>query len=547
MKKSILLQEEEQKRKERALHSEEILAQREKEFERRMLEMKLREEQLLKREQSLNERESSLLLSKNSFQRSYEGLKDIETPVKIQEKENEVLAELKSVAMKGNSTMAEKKPQAAAAVPLITESLTPFPKFSSFSGEDPAPKHEVAFEEWKFEINCARRNNTYSDQVITQAILKSLRPPAKKVLLTMDQSATVDIILQTLEGVFGNVSTGISTMQDFYTATQKPEESVANWGLRLEGIMQKAIDKGYAKQEEKNDLLKEQFWRSLKREKLKNATRVHYNTISSFELLRREVRAEENEMKKTAGAQHQPIKVGNQGAGDMESSKLDTVIQRLNSIEKIVKYGKGRGGIRWNQDYQENSKDKDQRKYEKNQSTENTDKKSAFNAGLAEGNYSNESPNEHKTFTKLVGKQNVATISVCGVVSQALLDSGSQVTTIAESYYHSALSELPLGSMDDFGLTLYGPDGREIPYLGYVWAEFSAPFMGSKTVEVPALVVPTTEYNLKVPVLIGTNVLNKCQDQAKNNGVPEEWKTAFLWLQNGLVGPFYFIYSHNIF
>ena len=130
----------------------------------------------------------------------------------------------------------------------------------------------------------------------------------------------------------------------------------------------------------------------------------------------------------------------------------------------------------------------------------------------------------------------MATISVCGIVSQALLDSGSQMTTIAESYYHSALSQLPLGSMDDFGLTLYGPDGREIPYLGYVWAEFSAPFMGSKTVEVPALVVPTTEYNLKVPGLIGTNVFNRCQDQAENNGVPEEWKTAFLSLQNGLVG-----------
>ena len=130
----------------------------------------------------------------------------------------------------------------------------------------------------------------------------------------------------------------------------------------------------------------------------------------------------------------------------------------------------------------------------------------------------------------------MATISVCGVVSQALLDSGSQVTTIAESYYYSALSHVPLGSMDDFGLNLYGPDGKEIPYLGYVWAEISAPFMGSKTVEVPALVVLTTEYNLKVPVLIGTNVLNRCQDQAENNGVPEEWKTAFLSLQNGLVG-----------
>ena len=59
----------------------------------------------------------------------------------------------------------------------------------------------------------------------------------------------------------------------------------------------------------------------------------------------------------------------------MESSKLDTVIQRLNSIEKIFKYGKGRGGIRWNQDYQENSKDKDPRNNENDKSTENTDRK----------------------------------------------------------------------------------------------------------------------------------------------------------------------------
>ena len=72
-----------------------------------------------------------------------------------------------------------------------------------------------------------------------------------------------------------------------------------------------------------------------------------------------------------------------------------------------------------------------------------------------------------------------------------LLDSGSQVATISEAFYRSALSTHPLGSIDDFGLTLYGPDGREIPYIGYVWAVFGALFMGNKAVEIPALVVPT--------------------------------------------------------
>ena len=97
------------------------------------------------------------------------------------------------------------------------------------------------------------------------------------------------------------------------------------------------MTKGYIKKEQRNDLLKEQFWRSLRSEKLKNATRVDNNTISSFELLRRDVRAEENEMKKTDGAQHQPIKVGNQVIERTEKdSKLDAVLERLASLEKLL-------------------------------------------------------------------------------------------------------------------------------------------------------------------------------------------------------------------
>ena len=370
--KSILLQEEQQRRKQSSLQIEQLLAKRETEYEKKLLEIKQKEDQLLKREQSLKERESSLLLSTNSSQRSYEELKSqiCETPSQSHVKTSEVLPAVKESEAKEDSTACGNTAQAVASIPLISENQ--FPKFSIFSGEDQAPKHEVAFEEWKFEVNRARRNGIYSEHAIAQSIFKSLRPPAKKVLFTMDQSATVDEIVKGLEGVFGSVSSGIRAMQDFFTAAQKPDESAVNWGLRLEGIIQKAIDKGYIKKEEKNDLLKEQFWRSLKSEKLKNATRVHYNTISSFELLRREVRTEEEEMYKSTGAQHQPIKVGNDSTETKETdSKLDTVLQRLNSLEKMMKYGKGGGGNKWTPDGQDNRKEND----EKNKKTEAGDKK----------------------------------------------------------------------------------------------------------------------------------------------------------------------------
>ena len=37
-----------------------------------------------------------------------------------------------------------------------------FPEFSPFSGEDPKPKSEASFEEWRYEVNCARESGDYS-------------------------------------------------------------------------------------------------------------------------------------------------------------------------------------------------------------------------------------------------------------------------------------------------------------------------------------------------------------------------------------------------
>ena len=125
------------------------------------------------------------------------------------------------------------------------------------------------------------------------------------------ESADLDTILDRLEGAFGNVATGEAVLMEFYTAFQQPEESVNSWGIRLEEILQKAIDKGHVKEEEKDYRLRHKFWRSLKSERLKNATRVHFYSIENFEKLRSAVRAEENEMKLNANPQCQPMRTQN--------------------------------------------------------------------------------------------------------------------------------------------------------------------------------------------------------------------------------------------
>lgn len=241
-----------------------------------------------------------------------------------------------------------------------------YPKFTLFSGEDPKPKGEATFEEWKYEVCCALKDEVYKDYAIAQAIRKSLKAQAKRVLLPMGTTATVQEILDRLEGVFGNVATGESVLQEFYTATQKADESVTAWGLRLEEILQKALIKGHVKQEDKNDMLRNNFWKHLRSDKLKNATRVHFESISNFELLRRAVRAEEYEIKVNTGIQHQPTKteIKNEEK-DSKDIKMDTLLSRLESLEKEMKdIRKNRGFIyqrrfQYNQPKQEQTKPKE--------------------------------------------------------------------------------------------------------------------------------------------------------------------------------------------
>ena len=144
-----------------------------------------------------------------------------------------------------------------------------------------------------------------TQMIIAQAIRKSARGQAKRLLLTRGITARVESILKRLEGVFGNVATEESILQEFYTAFQKPEESLNSKGLRLEEILQKDFYKGHVKEEDKDGRLRQKFWRGLRSEKLKNATRVQFECITKFEMLRSAVRAEENEIKQASSTQCQ--------------------------------------------------------------------------------------------------------------------------------------------------------------------------------------------------------------------------------------------------
>lgn len=90
-----------------------------------------------------------------------------------------------------------------------------------------------------------------------------------------------------------------------------------------------------------------------------------------------------------------------------------------------------------------------------------------------------------------------------------LLDSGSQVTTIPNSFYLQNLSHLPLNFLNDL-LEVEGANGQSIPYLGYVEATIRFPknLLGAD-IEVPTLVLVVPDMHSTLSsVLIGTNTLD---------------------------------------
>ena len=231
------------------------------------------------------------------------------------------------------------------------------PTISKFSGSTPVPKSESSFEDWKLEVESLIEMNMYPDIAIAQNIRRSLVGQAKSVLQAMGPKATSRQILSRLQSIFGNVASGEAIMQEFYTAEQRFDESTVDWGLRIENILHRAIEKKSVK-EDKNEKLKSKFWRSLSNQDLKNATKMYLESIEEFDEFRMKVRQEEYTMNKVdtkqteqkqnkgrQAVQHQPVV---EMSGD-HLSILQSLVERMTALEQSYNrqynqrsYGRGR-------------------------------------------------------------------------------------------------------------------------------------------------------------------------------------------------------------
>ena len=111
--------------------------------------------------------------------------------------------------------------------------------------------------------------------------------------------------------------------------------------------------------------------------------------------------------------------------------------------------------------------------------------------------------------------------------TSGLVDTGSMITSVSDSFFKSMKSRPELHNINEFGFTVQSANGDILPYKGYIEAEISVSFLSNSTFNKPLLVVSDTEYNSKVPSVVGKNVIRFCENQVSSSQVPVEWQTAF--------------------
>lgn len=109
----------------------------------------------------------------------------------------------------------------------------------------------------------------------------------------------------------------------------------------------------------------------------------------------------------------------------------------------------------------------------------------------------------------LIGQRCVASVLVEDTLSDSFLDTGSQVTTVSETFYLTNLSLIPIQPMNVL-FEVEGAGGQNVPCLGYI--TFPCTVTSAEEELSLLLLVPDCHFNSKVPLLIGTNILD-CLNQ----------------------------------
>ncbi|XP_020898574.1 paraneoplastic antigen-like protein 5 [Exaiptasia diaphana] len=354
------------------------------------------------------------------------------------------------------------------------ESLSMFgrvPRISNFSGN--SSKSDVSFEAWKFEVKCLMGDHTCNEELLRHGVRKSLRGEAGVLCMHLGENATVEAILRKLEGVYGNVDSGTTLLQKFYNARQESGESVAEYGCRLEEVVNRAISRGAVAKEQANEMLKSKLWTGLKDERVRNATRYKYDMIHDFDELRAELRAMEQEIKELDCMQTKTDKpqrvlnmpqVKDEASGDSTKKAIEELSRKVKGLEdKMTRQPDTTKLLNRILEVVEKLELDERRNHGGAFKDKPNDNKPSNSKEGPSGEGRTESPNKVAgPIPEMLGDVNVSMCYVNDVPCLSLVDTGSQVSTICECFREEYLNDCPLRELEDI-LKIEGAAGQDVP------------------------------------------------------------------------------------
>lgn len=202
------------------------------------------------------------------------------------------------------------------------------PRISIFYGDvDTLTKGEVVYDQWKYEVLSLLRTRLHKEDVLLQAIRRSLKGEALKVLTRLRTDTSIREILDKLDSVYGVVDTKESILARFYAARQGETEDIATWSCRLEDLLAKAVEKELVQPREVNDMLKGMLWTGM-RSDLKSIFGYKVDQIDDFDRLRVELRKLETEH----GSTKKNISTVSKGVVPQVESELKKEVGELKKV-----------------------------------------------------------------------------------------------------------------------------------------------------------------------------------------------------------------------
>ena len=207
------------------------------------------------------------------------------------------------------------------------------PDLPTFSGEIPTPKGEVEYDNFIFQLQMLR--SSYTDDMIRNAIVASVRTHAKIAIRAIGYGSSLDAMIKQLKNRFGLGETVDILGQQFHQLMQQPKERVGEFGGNLEYKFRLLQEKCPGRFTE--DQLKDRLFHGMS-DKLRDSVRFLYSQPGcDFNKLLKAAMTCENEAVSRATTRAKAMQVSTNEDTEVAKEGIGSIGEQLDKMSAILK------------------------------------------------------------------------------------------------------------------------------------------------------------------------------------------------------------------